>query len=465
MKTFLADSTDLLTRKKLLAEKYEVVVVAINYRLGPMGWFAHPALRGRGTTLEDQSGNFGTLDIIRALEWVQDNIGVFGGDRGNVTLFGESAGAFNTLTLLASPLSEGLFHRAIAESPVIEWIAQDSNWQPMSVAENYMDDPQPGFHYSSRETINNLLVADGLAANRDAAKRMQTSMSNGQIEAYLRSQPPEKLISVYGNQYGGMIIMPTGIQDGLVIPRKDPLSVFQAGEYHRVPIILGTNRDEMKLFLMTDPTYTLNLMGLVPIVRKPDNYGLAALYYSQAWKVTAVDEIAAAISRHQPDDIYVYRYDWDEEPNILGTDLSFIVGAAHGTEIPSVFADPNMILMDAMAFTYTPANKPGRAALAASLSSYWAAMAFNGSPGKGMPQAPQAAAWTPWRNEAGQANLMVFDTPSDAGVRMLDFHLYADDVQTRLQNESGFRTPADKCKVYHDIFGDDGYYQANCAGL
>ena len=84
-----------------LATSQDVVVVTINYRLGPMGWFSHPDL-ARGNPLDD-SGNYGTLDVIRALEWTRDNIAKFGGDPGNVTVFGESAGAFDTLAMLASP--------------------------------------------------------------------------------------------------------------------------------------------------------------------------------------------------------------------------------------------------------------------------------------------------------------------------------------------------------------------------
>ncbi len=452
---------------KMLAEKHNVVVVAINYRLGPLGWFAHPALRDENGTPEDRSGNFGTLDIVRALEWVQANIAVFGGDKNKVTLFGESAGAFNTLSMLASPLSEGLFHRAIAQSPVIEWVAGNSNWQPMSVAENYVDDAVPGYPTSSRETVNHLLMADGLAADRQAAKQLQDAMADEAIEAYLRAMPAAKLILAYGTepQFGGMIIMPTGIQDGYVLPRKDPLSVFKAGEYHKVPIMLGTNRDEYKLFLMMDPDYALSVMDTIPLVIKPKNYELAAKYYSNMWKVTAVDEVAAAMSTHQPDDIYVYRFDWDEEPDIMGlVDLSFMVGAAHGIEIPYVFADPGMVLMDLMVMTYTPANKPGRIALADSMSSYWAAMAYDGSPGTGRPQVPQSVAWAPWTDVAGGSNLMVFDTPADAGIHMADFHLFADDIKNSLRSETGFRTQTDHCRVYGDIFGADDFYQTACTG-
>lgn len=92
------------------------VVVTYNYRLGAFGWFSHPELSQESG--HDASGNQGLLDTIAALQWVQRNIAAFGGDPGNVTLFGESAGAAAVATLMVSSLAEGLFHRAITESAV-----------------------------------------------------------------------------------------------------------------------------------------------------------------------------------------------------------------------------------------------------------------------------------------------------------------------------------------------------------
>ena len=98
-----------------LVRRHQVLVVKINYRLGPMGWFTHPAIQDFQKGL-DKTSNFGTLDIIQALKWVQNNISEFGGDQKNVTIFGESAGGHNVLSLLSSPLSDGLFHKAISQS-------------------------------------------------------------------------------------------------------------------------------------------------------------------------------------------------------------------------------------------------------------------------------------------------------------------------------------------------------------
>ena len=99
-----------------LATSQDVVVVTTQYRLGPLGWLRHAALRAGTTDATEQSGNFGTLDLVAALRWVRDNAAAFGGDPDNVTIFGESAGGQDVYTLLLAPQARGLFHRAIAQS-------------------------------------------------------------------------------------------------------------------------------------------------------------------------------------------------------------------------------------------------------------------------------------------------------------------------------------------------------------
>ena len=102
-----------------LVSQHEVIVVTVQYRMSNLGWFRHPALRQGNSTLEDASGNFGTLDNIMALKWIKENIGYFGGDANNVTIFGESAGGHNVAALYASPLTTDLFHKAIVQSGIV----------------------------------------------------------------------------------------------------------------------------------------------------------------------------------------------------------------------------------------------------------------------------------------------------------------------------------------------------------
>ena len=98
-----------------MVKRHDVIVITINYRLGPFGWFTHPAIQDFQDGI-DKTSNFGTLDIISALEWVQSNIKLFGGDPNNVTIFGESAGGHNVLSLLVSKYAKGLFHKSIVQS-------------------------------------------------------------------------------------------------------------------------------------------------------------------------------------------------------------------------------------------------------------------------------------------------------------------------------------------------------------
>ena len=98
-----------------MVNRHDVIVVTINYRLGAFGWFTHPSIQGNQEGL-DKASNFGTLDIIQALKWVNENIELFGGDSNNITIFGESAGGHNVLSLMVAPQAKGLFQKAISQS-------------------------------------------------------------------------------------------------------------------------------------------------------------------------------------------------------------------------------------------------------------------------------------------------------------------------------------------------------------
>jgi para-nitrobenzyl esterase len=440
---------------KYLAEAYNVIFVSINYRLGPLGWLSHPDLRAEaGTTASDQSGNFGTLDIIRALSWVKDNISVFGGNPDNVTVFGESAGGANTLTMLASERATGLFHRAIVQSGGLGWTTR-------AQAENYTE--SGGHDYSSREAINTLLINDGLAADRAAALTVQNGMTDpGEISAYLRSKTAYELLAAYSGAFGGMLSMPDLFRDGYVLPDEDPLTLFQDGDYNQVPTILGTNRDEFKLFMAMNPGYTKMRLGILPVVKDEDYYALTARYASDIWKVGGVDEIAAAMRGHQST-VWAYRFDWDEEPVILGSDLGFVLGAAHGLEIPFVLNSSDYFLVPSMKDrVYDAGNMAGREFLAENMSSYWAEFAVNGDPDNGFGDG-LAVDWTAWEVSPSGNKMIIFDTEQDEGIRMSPTTITRDGLKADLQAETGFTTLAQKCTVYRATFGVDSYYTANCS--
>jgi para-nitrobenzyl esterase len=181
-----------------------------------MGWFAHPALRD-GDLLDD-SGNFGTLDNIKALKWIRDNITAFGGNPRNVTITGESAGAHNVMNLVISPLASRMFHRAMSESGGM-------TTKPTDYAE-----------MMANRHVDALLVFDGTAIDMASAADIRAGWSDAQIANYLRGKPAGDLFLAYYAAFG---TLPTydGVQDGYVIPGS-VVSTIRSGHYNKVPIIL-----------------------------------------------------------------------------------------------------------------------------------------------------------------------------------------------------------------------------------
>lgn len=201
-----------------------VVLVSINYRLGPLGYLAHPALSKEAA---GESGNYGFLDQLAALQWVQRNIAQFGGDPDNVTIFGESAGGTSVHALMASPLAAGLIHRAIAESP---WVT-DTNIRPLR-GEN-------GLHGSAEDVG----VAWATAMLGDGAK--QTAGALRALDAgtiITRTAQGGALGSYEPHVTYGTDFMPESSEDR-----------YTAGKQNDIPLMAGTNRNEGTMFMAFQP--------------------------------------------------------------------------------------------------------------------------------------------------------------------------------------------------------------------
>jgi para-nitrobenzyl esterase len=188
-----------------------VVLVSLNYRVGVFGFFAHPELTRE--SLHRASGNQGILDQIAALRWVKANIAEFGGDPNNVTIFGESAGSLNVSVLMTSPLSKGLFRRAVGESGAV---ILNGDPQTLSEAEKRGEISVARWRLSTQATLKNFR---GLST---------TEIVKAEPDYFVGTNLPPNL---------GIVI------DGYVFPRT-PAEVFAAGEEHRVPLLLGSNSRE-----------------------------------------------------------------------------------------------------------------------------------------------------------------------------------------------------------------------------
>lgn len=202
-----------------IAREEDVVVVTVQYRLGALGYLVHPALG-------DPAGNYGIRDLVTALHWVRDNIGVFGGDPRRVMVFGESAGAVNTCTLVASPAASGLFSRALMQSGACRAEARTS---AMERGTGFAS----GLGCSSAECLRGLGAEEIVAAQGG-------DPVNGDGTVTL--------------QFGPSV-------DGSVLPAA-PLGLIQAGQHNRVPFAIGANADETAVFTLplTEAAYRATVL-------------------------------------------------------------------------------------------------------------------------------------------------------------------------------------------------------------
>jgi para-nitrobenzyl esterase len=312
---------------KLAAAK-GVVVVAINYRLGALGWFTHPAIQGQQSG-EDQASNFGHLDIIHSLKWVRDNIAGFGGDAANVTVFGESAGAHNVYALLASPLAKGLFHRAIAQSGYTG---------TSSLASAYNLDGTDTFVTRGAWQITQKLLAQQGTDESD--------ITDEALRERLKSSDAREFIALYNDKPDTVDYSPLTTADGIVIPAVGMAAALADPQYGKnVPVISGANKDEVTLwfalhryFMETSYPFTKLLPPKVSI-KDPQLYNFWVRTRSQAWKARGVDEPLSAMEQAGYKALYNYRFDWDDQEKSFFIDFPSIFGAAHGTDISFITGD------------------------------------------------------------------------------------------------------------------------------
>lgn len=392
-----------------LAAERDVVVVAVQYRLGPLGFLSHPALRESAEHPLDEAANFALLDLVAALDWVDANITAFGGDADRITIFGESAGGFNIAALMASEPARGRFDAAIMQSG-----GTGSNSR--EVAEN-----------GGGTDLHPALEAVAAFAGPDA---------DG---AAMRAASLEDVYAVYRDETGGFTSLPRMIEDGVSLPEDGILgAAARPGGFAPVPLITGVNRDEMKLYTAFDPQLTRRLGPLV-WPRDSERYAAAVEYPTRNWRVTAVDELLDRLHGSGHRDIWAYRFDWDEGGKVLLTDTGELLGASHAMEIPFVFNHFELFgSFDRVLFN--DRNAEGREALAGAMGGYWGHFAHTGEPGTGGEAGP---AWPRWGETA---RLMRFDTPDDGGLEVLEGRDSVEAIAGDLASDPRLE-PAERCTV------------------
>jgi len=333
------------------------VYVSVNYRLGALGCLDLSALSTKDVTLET---NLFLRDIVLALRWVKDNIGAFGGDPDNVTVFGESAGAHAVAALLAAPDAKGLFAQAISESP----------------ASGMTRSSEVAAEFAARfATLLGARKQDATHALMKASPAELVAAQNRLIDDGVR------------DMLGAFPIGPVFGDDYLPL---DPVEAMRQGKAHRVPLIVGTNADEGRLFTRwlqllptTEPMIEAMLAEVEPAAREritgayPDypersaciRLGGDFAFSSAAW------EIAEAHGRHAP--AYLYRYDY--APRVLRWSG---LGATHATELLAVFGVYRTKLG---ALLTAPVDRRSALRVTNEVQRRWGAFSRTGNPGDDWP--------------------------------------------------------------------------------
>ena len=330
-----------------LADQGHLVVVTINYRLGPLGFLAHRAL----DTDSVPSGNYGLLDQQAALRWVKDNIAAFGGDPSRVTVAGESAGAISIGDHLVSPAAAGLFDRAILESgPFLHMVT-------LAEAEKRGDQ-----------------FASALGcAGADVAACMRSKSTDEILKAI-----PANPISL-----GPPVWFP--VMDGHLIPSQ-PAEAMAAGKLNKAPVINGSNHDEGTLFAafgepLTGEQFTSRVesrfgndakrvLAAYPLASYPSPTQASAAGFGDALFSCRILKAGELLSAHVP--VYQYEFNDANPPNIFMPNPPFPFGAYHGSEIQYVFGT-----LGSRGESPTPAQR----ALSNAMMTYWINFIRSGEPG------------------------------------------------------------------------------------
>jgi para-nitrobenzyl esterase len=339
-----------------LAGQGGVVAVTLNYRLAQLGYLGHPALAAEQG---GRSGNYGLLDQIAALRWVQANIAAFGGDPANVTVYGESAGALSTCALLASPRAAGLFHRAVMESGGCP--GYGTYVRPEKTDANSEGSEDQGVRYA-------MALGCGNDANTLACMRTKSPTD------VLAALPAIEGVLSKGERYGFTVD-----GDALV---DTPEARTASGDFNHVPTLLGTNADEGTIFVASIPipgdvAYSAYVHSVFPGAK-----GDAALaqYPSSSYPsakaalaALVTDSVFACPARKKARDLAkhvdVYLYQFTEVPSYA---KSLAVGAFHGSEIDFV--------MGTLRDRKTGAATAEEIALSDAMLGYWTRFAKSGDP-------------------------------------------------------------------------------------
>jgi para-nitrobenzyl esterase len=365
---------------KNLSERGDVVVVTIQYRLGALGYLVHSGLEEENQN--NTAGNYAVMDQILALNWIKNNISKFGGDSTNITIFGESAGGVNVGNLLTSQMAEGLFHKACIQSAV-------------PTINDYMDSKNKGESY-----VDSFI----------------TTGTNAQKIDHMRSLDSDSLLYLSSSPIQGGVVQMNWqpVIDGEVFV-NDPFVAFETGNFSKVPLIVGSNSEEMSLST-PQIVYPAMVNALINSQIPPNLQPQAHTLYPNGANTSEAKEsyieiltdaqftsttrrVAQCVSQNQTEPVWRYYFTHKHTIPQLST-----FGSYHGMELFYVFNNwENATLATGTLF------KPADDSVQNVMLDYWISFANTGNPNN----SSQIATW-PEYNHTSDCYLEIKATPDDS---------------------------------------------------
>ena len=408
---FFGSASALSSTAQTIAENRHAVLVLVQYRLGPMGWFRHSDLRNDDVTDLGNSGNFGTLDLIQALEWVQNNISAFGGNPENVTISGESAGGFNVMTMMISPLASGLFHKAISQSGIMQVVA-------------------------SNDDMAGVVIERLGLTGEDMGSQLRARSAREVLQAVIDKSP--------FNAYA----------DGYVLP-DTIINTLHQGIYNKVPVIVGFNEDEGNNLLAYyaptigrpdwlyindlfnpdyDPTTEWSYTDIFPDENEEMVYQATTQLGNLSMRAKYLTELASELSRHQ-EDVYAYLFKWEGGGLPELGQWADLMGSIHGLNTPFITGGDDVFGNAAL---FVPENEAGRHALQDAIGTYLDNFIQTGDPGQF-----NGFTWEPWSNEEGLAKAITLDADANDVILSMETDEWTfDEVDAALADELAGWDPA-----------------------
>ncbi len=439
-----------------LVRKHNVILIRINYRLGPFGWFTHPAIQDLQDGI-DKTSNFGTLDIISALEWTNENIEKFGGDPNNITIFGESAGGHNVLSLLVSERAKGLFHKAISMSGYTESISPQNAYRQDKVSFSS--------NHTSWEVVNRIIESKQISKTQDKYKKFE-------IRKLLLGMSAKEFYKYYDRKNYEDIPLLTN--DGYVIPSIGLRDALQEKDYvNNVPTMVGSNRDEVKFWLAfseylvsLDYSLSSSIFKLPKIVIKDkDVYDAFNYYRSSAWKVRGVDEPLNSLIKAGNTNLYSYRFDWDDQRRFIVANFKELFGATHALEIPLLAGDAALVGGPPVSNFIYPRGI-SKFYISRNMMRFWTNFAESGVPGN----STNNIEWSLYsEHDSNKKSYMILDNKNN--LRMSSNTTSLKELSEELYNDNRLNDK-EKCVVAYQMFtfvGNDLYdeniknYPGNCS--